>query len=277
MHRNMILLSEPGDTPGRWGERLMTTLLEQCWREWARNSGSALSPQYGGVHVGYWRVTNRADPVACSIADRHYTRQKPGSSQFVPPGRCLVLITDNASALWVTSFPFAEYVKHEWAGAWICSLFRNEGHYLSSALIREAVALTYRRYGEPPSNGMVTFINRGKVRRKRDYGRCFLRAGFAVVGETKGGLLALQASPEVIRRIVNDGQTADTSRATADARRSAGEHSASCTRLADARGDADGTSNRKERGKACTCGDDEGFVVGDAEEAQQRGVPRRAV
>ena len=30
-------------------------------------------------------------------------------------------------ALWVTSFPFAQYVRHQWAGAWVCSAFRNEG------------------------------------------------------------------------------------------------------------------------------------------------------
>jgi hypothetical protein len=38
---------------------------------------------------------------------------------------------------------------------------------------------------------MVTFIDRSKVRHKRDFGRCYLRAGFEIIGETKGGLLAL--------------------------------------------------------------------------------------
>jgi hypothetical protein len=39
---------------------------------------------------------------------------------------------------------------------------------------------------------MITFVDASKVRRKRDAGRCFLRAGFAPCGETKGGLLAFQ-------------------------------------------------------------------------------------
>jgi hypothetical protein len=43
---------------------------------------------------------------------------------------------------------------------------------------------------------MVTFVNRDKVRRKRDPGRCFLRAGFLREGETKGGLVALRLPPE---------------------------------------------------------------------------------
>ncbi len=37
-----------------------------------------------------WHISHRADPFARDIADRHYNRQKIGSPQFVPPGRCLV-------------------------------------------------------------------------------------------------------------------------------------------------------------------------------------------
>jgi hypothetical protein len=43
---------------------------------------------------------------------------------------------------------------------------------------------------------MVTFVNADKVRRKRDPGRCYLKAGFENVGFTKGGLVALQMLPE---------------------------------------------------------------------------------
>ena len=47
-----------------------------------------------------WSVSHRADPWACRMADRHYNRQKIGSPQFVPPGRCVVL--RQPQALWVT-------------------------------------------------------------------------------------------------------------------------------------------------------------------------------
>jgi hypothetical protein len=140
-------------------------------------------------------MSHRADPRACALADRHYTRQHIGAPQFVPPGRCLVFLTPEADALWVTSWPFAEYVKHAWPGAWICSLFRNESAALSSEMIRAAVSLT-RAYWEPPPLGMLTFVDPGKVRRKRDPGRCYLKAGFVRVGETKGGLVALQMTPD---------------------------------------------------------------------------------
>jgi hypothetical protein len=144
-----------------------------------------------------WVRSWRADPRALPLADRHYNRGKVGSPQFVPPGRCLVLLTENADAVWVTSWPFARYVKHRWAGAWVCSLFRNEGKVLSSTLIREAVAATRAHYGDPPEQGMITFVNAGKVRHKRDPGRCFLRAGFERVGLTLDeGLVALQLLPD---------------------------------------------------------------------------------
>lgn len=58
-----------------------------------------------------WHISDRADPRARVIADRHYNRQKIGTPQFVPPGRCLVLLTEKADALWITSFPFAESVS----------------------------------------------------------------------------------------------------------------------------------------------------------------------
>lgn len=142
-----------------------------------------------------WHVSHRADRRALPIADRHYNRQKPGTPQFVPPGRCVVLLTDGADALWVSSWPFAEFVKHDWAGAWVCSCFRNESPHLSSELILEAVAATRTLWPDVPELGMVTFVDPEKVRRKRDPGRCYRKAGFRRVGRTKGDLVALQMLP----------------------------------------------------------------------------------
>lgn len=141
----------------------------------------------------WWQQSWRADPRARAIADRHYNRQSVGAAQFVPPGRCFVLRHAD-DALWITSWPFAEYVKHDWAGAWMNSCFRNESSRLSSELIREAVAHTRAHWTTPPL-GMVTFVDANKVKHKRDPGRCYLRAGFKRVGTTKAGLLAFQMLP----------------------------------------------------------------------------------
>lgn len=142
-----------------------------------------------------WMASSRGDKRALPLADRHYNRQKIGSPQFVPPGRCIVLLTADADALWVTSWPFAEYVKHAWAGAWVNSLFRNESPHLSSELIREAIQKT-RETWEPPPLGIITFIDTKQVRKKRDFGRCYRKAGFTHVGWTKSGLMAWQMKPE---------------------------------------------------------------------------------
>lgn len=142
-----------------------------------------------------WELSNRADREVLPLADRHYNRQKIGSPQFVPPGRCIVLLSKNRDAFWVTSWPFAQYVKHAWAGAWVCSAFRNEGPTLSSDLILEAVSITRGIWPRIPQIGMITFIDTTKVRKKRDFGRCYRKAGFVEAGYSKGGLLALQLHP----------------------------------------------------------------------------------
>jgi len=150
----------------------------------------------------WWRRSHRFDPAACQLADRHYNRRKIGSPQFVPPGRCLVLLIDGA-ALWVTSWPIAEYVRHAWPGAWVNSLFRNERPdlYLSSDLIRGAVAISREHFGAPPPQGIVSFVDAGKTRPKRDPGRCYRRAGFEHVGFTKKERLwAFHMGPAEIAR-----------------------------------------------------------------------------
>lgn len=152
-----------------------------------------------GVARVNWRQSHRFDPVAAVVSDRHYSRQKPGSPQFAPPGSCFVLTADGP-CYWVTSWPYARYTKHAWAGAWMCSAFRREGGERASTLILEAVAATRAHYGEPPGLGMVTFIDRDKVpplhtRKGPVWGYTYRKAGFIDAGETKGGLLALQLWP----------------------------------------------------------------------------------
>jgi len=150
-----------------------------------------------------WCTSHRADPIARKIADRHYNRQKIGSPQFVPPGRCCVLLEQFGKAFWVTSWPFAEYVKHEWAGAWVCSAFRSENAGGSVELVRQALAATRAHFGEPHELGLVTFIDPRKVtpiliRGVPSFGWVWIKAGFKFVGKTKGDLLAYQILPDAM-------------------------------------------------------------------------------
>jgi hypothetical protein len=147
-----------------------------------------------------WRPSNRFDRAAVALADRHYSRQKPGTPQFMPPGSCRVLVATNSKAVFGLSFPKAEYVKHAWAGAWIVSIFRNEdAGPLASQMIREAMAHMQSEYSVP-TLGCVTFVDPKKVRGvlmrgERVKGFCFFKAGFRAVGETKKGLIAWQMLP----------------------------------------------------------------------------------
>ena len=153
----------------------------------------------------YWDKSNRFDPRARALADRHYNRRKPGTPQFVPPGRCLVLYaeTPTGKAFWVTSWPFPQYVKHAWAGAWVCSAFRNENAAPASELIRQAVRASRAWFGDPPAQGMITFIDHRRVRPtmvrgESTWGYTYMKAGFKPCGKTKGGLLAFQLLPQDI-------------------------------------------------------------------------------
>lgn len=143
-----------------------------------------------------WRLAeNRDDPRACALADRHYSRQRPGARGFIPPGRCMVLVSPNpVRAVWVTVWQKPQYTRHAWPGAWVCSIFRNEAGdvWRSSDLIRQAVAAT-RFYQQliptwicepPPTQGMITFVDPRHVR-SRNPGYCFLKAGFRRVGRTR--------------------------------------------------------------------------------------------
>jgi hypothetical protein len=143
-----------------------------------------------------WQRSHRFDPRAVSLADGHYSRQKPGTPQFMKTGSCAVFYaeTETGKAVWGTSWQ--RVVKHRWPGAWECAIFRNLGAARASLLIRQAVAATRAHYGEPPALGMITFIDPEKVRPKSDPGHSFIIAGFRPDGETVGGLICLRMPPE---------------------------------------------------------------------------------
>lgn len=153
-----------------------------------------------------WERSWKADPRGKALADRHYNRHNPASPQFVKPAEHVLALyigpdhppaPDEASALWVSTWPRAEHVRHAWAGAWECATFRNEGAGLSSELILEAVAATRAAWGTPPELGMVTFVDRRHTRSKRHAGYCYRMAGFEEAGRTTDvGLVALVLPPE---------------------------------------------------------------------------------
>lgn len=149
----------------------------------------------------FWRQSHRFDPAGCALADRHYSRQKPGSPQFMPPGSCKVLVAHNSKSVLGVSWPKPEYVMHAWAGAMVVSIFRNENAGpLASDQLREGLAIILQQYGTVPELGIVSFVDPRQVRGVPEHGEiikgfCFKKAGFRAVGETKKGLIAWQLLP----------------------------------------------------------------------------------
>lgn len=142
-----------------------------------------------------WQRAHRYYPPAVALADRHYSRQKPGTPQFMPAGSCLVLFaeTDTGRAVWGTSAP--QFAQHAHPGAWVCTMFRNEGAGKASKLIRQAVAATLSHYGAAPDAGMITFVDRDEVRPKQNPGWSFFIAGFRYCDDTAGGLITMKLEP----------------------------------------------------------------------------------
>lgn len=134
-----------------------------------------------------WRLSHRFDPQAVKIADRHYSRQKPGTPQFVPPGRNKVFVTVDGGAVWVTLWQYPEVTDHAWPGAWNNQFFHRDYGELASTLILEAIAAT-RSYWEPPIEGLITMIDPPKIR-STNPGYCYQMAGFRKVGKTQSGKL----------------------------------------------------------------------------------------
>jgi hypothetical protein len=129
----------------------------------------------------------------------HYSRQTPGAAEFMSSGKTLVMLAENNRAVWGV-------IENRVPGGpelrWRCSMFRNLGAGLSSTLIREATHITFaywiNHYGGLPPVPLRTEVDPAKTRRKRDPGRCFIRAGWLRVG-THRGLVFLEAPGEEAR------------------------------------------------------------------------------
>lgn len=135
-----------------------------------------------------WIEVRDGNDTGRAIFDEHYSRHHYRDGRrpllFVGPGEKMVLVTPDALALFVWR-KFRSMANEAGVN---CAVFRNEGPQLSSDLIREAARLAWERW---PGERLYTYVNAGKVRRKRDPGRCFLRAGWRYCGFTKANRLVI--------------------------------------------------------------------------------------
>lgn len=152
-----------------------------------------------------WLPTKDGDPSALALFKRHYSHKpyRDGRSPklFVGPGAKLVLLTQNADALFV----WRKFISGDGQLGVNCAIFRNESPARSASLILEAMRVVW---GAWPNERLYTYVNPRKlsVRRwhgtKRPYcpwppGRCFIEAGWRQCGITKWNkLIILEAHPE---------------------------------------------------------------------------------
>ena len=118
-----------------------------------------------------WYISTQSNPIARKLADRHYSRKTIGAPTFMGPGECLILLTYDENALF--GWRKNKYRLDNQEGV-ECSIFRNEGKWLSSLLILEAEIFAYNKWA--PTR-LFTYINSKKIR-STNPGACFLIAGW---------------------------------------------------------------------------------------------------
>lgn len=139
-----------------------------------------------------WIGIKDGNPSGMAIFQRHYTaRARRKIFQCVGPGEKTLLLTPDALAF----FAWRKFISDAGEMGVNCAIFRNEGSAAgrSSDLIRSAAAIAWARW---PGERLYTYVDPKHTRRKRDPGRCFLRAGWRHVGWTPRGLRVLHAMPE---------------------------------------------------------------------------------
>lgn len=155
----------------------------------------------------YWREVSKCDRFAISFAAPHYSIAKPLSAELGPPGQKIVLFGEDCRALWGSHrpAPWAKLKRMDGFKGHSCFIFRNDGGPQSSGIIREAVAITAMEWNLAP---FITYVAIDKVKRKRDPGRCFIKAGFRSTGrkeKTKHGpMLRFEMDESEVQRCVQE-------------------------------------------------------------------------
>jgi len=135
-----------------------------------------------------WLKVTKFDERACRLADRHYSRRKIGSNQFMPPGETIVLLSDDGKAVfgWWRPHPDSGLKSMNGYDGWTCTIFRNESGTLSSTLILEAERFLVESGKSIGPDGFLSYVWDKKVR-STNPGCCFQKAGWKRIGRSRDG------------------------------------------------------------------------------------------
>lgn len=148
-----------------------------------------------------WTPTHKGDVRCRLLADRHYSRQRPGHPMWTRPGYNYVLYLEHEGkgAVWCWWRPKWEAGVGRFDGlqALECTIFRNETSHRSSELVCEAVSALYLPEAEqalsikePSQLLLITGVSSPKTAKGRSRnslpGACFRHAGWAPFEHKKG-------------------------------------------------------------------------------------------
>lgn len=142
-----------------------------------------------------WQPIRDGTPFARALYERHYSCHvyKDGRrpKKFVGPGEYIALTTADEKCLFV----WRKFIDASGQTGVNCAVFRVEGERKEKAseMILAAEQIARKRW---PDERFYTYVDEKKIRRKRDPGRCFRRAGWKPCGRTKvNKLLILEKLP----------------------------------------------------------------------------------
>jgi hypothetical protein len=148
-----------------------------------------------------WQRVTKFDERACKLADRHYSRRKIGSRQFMPPGQTVILLSNDETAVfgWWRPHPDSGIKAWNKLDGWTCTIFRNEGVARSSELIMQAEMFLLSLGVSVGADGLLTYVWDEKIKGENP-GYCFKKAGWKTIGRSadkRKTLLQKRLSPHV--------------------------------------------------------------------------------
>ena len=138
-----------------------------------------------------WRISKDGDPLGLALYLRLYSARKRSPKTrlplFVGPGEKLILLSYKGDAV----FAWRRMIYRQDGQTGVCcAVFRNEGRRRSSTLIREAMHLAWQRW---PGERLYTYVDPARVRSVNP-GCCFKVAGWKICGQSRRGLIVLEAT-----------------------------------------------------------------------------------
>lgn len=138
--------------------------------------------------MNYWWLTKDGDKDCLELYERHYSAYQYVDGRerklFVGPGEKIVLRTEAADAMFV----WRRCIEASGECGINCAVFRNEGPYQSSELIRQADAIADRIWA---CCRHYTYVRAEAVKSKNP-GFCFIAAGWKrLPRKTGSGLMIL--------------------------------------------------------------------------------------